>query len=94
MTPVLFSVSYAGYWGQHTLSIEDFIRKAAALGFPAVELAGKRPHLSVLDYATEESVAAIPTRRVPLGSRSLRSPAIQISPRAASRAKFRSTRSR
>jgi sugar phosphate isomerase/epimerase len=59
MTPVLFSVSYAGYWGQHTLSVEEFIRKAAGLGYPAVELGGKRPHLSVLDYASRESVAAI-----------------------------------
>lgn len=59
MTPVLFSVSYAGYWGQHTLSIEDFLRKAASLGYPAVELGGKRPHLSVLDYRTRESVESI-----------------------------------
>jgi sugar phosphate isomerase/epimerase len=59
MTPALFSVSYAGYWGQHRLSVEDFIRKAAALGYPAVELAGKRPHLSILDYRTPESLASI-----------------------------------
>src|SRR5688500_1139825 len=59
MTPVLFSVSYAGYWGQHTLSLPDFIRKAAALGYPAVELGGKRPHLSVLDYPDEESLLPI-----------------------------------
>jgi sugar phosphate isomerase/epimerase len=59
MTPVLFSVSYAGYWGQHTLSLPDFLRKAAALGYPAVELGGKRPHLSALDYPDEESLAPI-----------------------------------
>jgi sugar phosphate isomerase/epimerase len=59
MKPALFSVSYAGYWGQHALSIEEFLRKAAALGYPAVELAGKRPHLSILDYRTQESVASI-----------------------------------
>jgi sugar phosphate isomerase/epimerase len=59
MTPALFSVSYAGYWGQHRLSIEEFLRKAGALGYPAVELAGKRPHLSILDYRTSESVASI-----------------------------------
>ena len=69
MTPVLFSVSYAGYWGQHTLSIEEFIRKAAALGYPAVELGGKRPHLSILDYATRESVAAIRRRGGRCGNR-------------------------
>ena len=49
ITPTLFSVSYAGFWGQHTLDTETFIRKAAKLGYPAVELMGKRPHLSVLD---------------------------------------------
>jgi sugar phosphate isomerase/epimerase len=59
MKPALFSVSYAGYWGQHRLSIEEFLRKAAALGYPAVELGGKRPHLSILDYRTRESVASI-----------------------------------
>jgi sugar phosphate isomerase/epimerase len=59
MTPALFSVSYAGYWGQQRLSVEDFLRKAGALGYPAVELAGKRPHLSILDHRTLESVASI-----------------------------------
>ncbi len=56
MTPVLFSVSYAGYWGQHRLGLIPFLEKAAALGYPAVEIAAKRPHLSVLDYPDEESV--------------------------------------
>jgi len=54
ITPMLFSVSYAGLWGQHRLSLEEFIRKAAALGYPAVELMGKRPHLSVLDVDEAE----------------------------------------
>jgi len=49
MIPILFSVSYAGLWGQHRLDLEAFIGKAAALGYSAVELMGKRPHLSVLD---------------------------------------------
>jgi len=49
MIPTLFSVSYAGLWGQHRLELVPFIRKAAALGYQAVELMGKRPHLSVLD---------------------------------------------
>jgi sugar phosphate isomerase/epimerase len=50
MTPTLFSVSYAGLWGQHRLTLRDFIVKAAKLGYPAIEIMGKRPHLSVLDY--------------------------------------------
>lgn len=54
MTPVLFSVSYAGLWGQHALDLAGFLRKAAQLNFPAVELMGKRPHLSVLDYGARE----------------------------------------
>ena len=49
MKPTLFSVSYAGLWGQHRLDVPSFIRKAAELGYEAVELMGKRPHLSVLD---------------------------------------------
>jgi len=49
MTPTLFSVSYAGFWGQHRLGLVPFLEKAAALGYPAVELMGKRPHLSPLD---------------------------------------------
>jgi sugar phosphate isomerase/epimerase len=45
----LFSVSYAGLWGQQRLDLESFVAKAAELGYPAVMLAGKRPHLSPLD---------------------------------------------
>jgi sugar phosphate isomerase/epimerase len=54
MTPALFSVSYAGLWGQHQLDVASFLRKAAALGYPAVELMGKRPHLSVVDVSQRE----------------------------------------
>jgi len=50
MKPVLFSVSYAGLWGQERLSLEDFVRHAKALGYAGVELMGKRPHLSPLDW--------------------------------------------
>jgi sugar phosphate isomerase/epimerase len=51
LTPVLHSVSYAGVWpGQTRLTLSDFLDKAAELGFPAVMLMAKRPHLSVLDY--------------------------------------------
>lgn len=61
MTPVLFSVSYAGLWGQARLDLRQFIRKAAHLGYRAVELMGKRPHLSVLDAddATLEDLANV-----------------------------------
>jgi sugar phosphate isomerase/epimerase len=58
MIPTLFSVSYAGYWGQQRLSLGDFLRKAAALGYPAVEISGKRPHLSPLD-TDEEAIAEV-----------------------------------
>jgi len=47
---MLFSVSYAGLWGQDTLDLDAFIAKAANLGYPAVEIMAKRPHLSVLDF--------------------------------------------
>lgn len=45
----LFSVSYAGFWGQQSLQLPAFIAKAADLGYDAVMLAGKRPHISPLD---------------------------------------------
>jgi len=54
MIPTLFSVSYAGLWGQHQLDIESFIKKAADLGYAAVELMAKRPHLSILDTDAEK----------------------------------------
>jgi sugar phosphate isomerase/epimerase len=47
---LLHSVSYAGFWGQARLSIEDFLDKAAALGYDGVMLTAKRPHLSILDF--------------------------------------------
>lgn len=53
-TLLLHSVSYAGLWGQPALSVEDFIAKAAELGFGGVMLAAKRPHVGVLDYGEKE----------------------------------------
>ena len=51
MKTALHSVSYAGVWpGQARLSLEAFLEKARALGFEAVMLMAKRPHLSPLDY--------------------------------------------
>jgi sugar phosphate isomerase/epimerase len=51
MLAVLHSVSYAGVWpGQARLSLEQFIDKAAELGFGGVMLMAKRPHLSALDF--------------------------------------------
>ncbi len=58
MKPTLFSVSYAGLWGQDSLDVAGFIRKASQLGYPAVELMGKRPHLSIVDV-TDEQLDAI-----------------------------------
>ncbi len=51
MIPILHSVSYAGVWpGQTRLALDQFLDKAAELGFPGVMLMAKRPHLSPLDY--------------------------------------------
>lgn len=58
MKPCLFSVSYAGYWGQASLALGEFVARAETLGFPATMLAGKRPHLSPLD-ATPELLASL-----------------------------------
>ena len=62
MTPMLFSVSYAGGWGQQKLELIPFLEKAAALGYPAVEIGGKRPHLSPIDFPTTESVCEIKSK--------------------------------
>ena len=51
---LLHSVSYSGSWGQPTLTLDDFVDKAADLGFDGVMLMAKRPHLSVLDYGPRE----------------------------------------
>jgi sugar phosphate isomerase/epimerase len=51
MKTALHSVSYAGVWpGQVRLSLDDFLVRAKSLGFEAVMLMAKRPHLSLLDY--------------------------------------------
>lgn len=57
MKYLLHSVSYAGLWGQASLGVDDFIRKAAGLGYDGVMLMAKRPHVSVLDYGTAERAA-------------------------------------
>lgn len=47
---LLHSVSYAGFWGQDSLTVPLFIDHAADLGFDGVMLMAKRPHVSPLDY--------------------------------------------
>ena len=51
---LLHSVSYAGFWGQAYLGVDDFVAKAAELGYNGVMLMAMRPHLSVLDYGEKE----------------------------------------
>ncbi|MFC1525624.1 sugar phosphate isomerase/epimerase family protein [Candidatus Latescibacterota bacterium] len=53
MKHCLFSISYAGLWGQDSLDLLDFIDRAAELGYGGVMVAGKRPHLSPLDASPE-----------------------------------------
>jgi sugar phosphate isomerase/epimerase len=53
MRHCLFSISYGGLWGQAALDLPAFVARAAGLGYRAVMLAGKRPHLSPLDYPPE-----------------------------------------
>jgi sugar phosphate isomerase/epimerase len=52
---MLFTVSFAGFWGQHKLSLPESLHKASELGYPSIELMGKRPHLSVLDVSPAEA---------------------------------------
>lgn len=54
----LFSVSYAGLWGQQSLDLPALIARAGELGYDAVMLMGKRPHLSPLD-TSDERLASI-----------------------------------
>jgi sugar phosphate isomerase/epimerase len=54
MRTALFTVSFAGFWGQHRLTLEEAIDKTAELGFEGIEIMGKRPHLSPLDYDIED----------------------------------------
>jgi len=49
MKTALFSVSYAGLWGQSRLDLASFIERAKTLGYQGVMLMGKRPHASILD---------------------------------------------
>jgi sugar phosphate isomerase/epimerase len=53
MRLAVFSISYAGFWGQQAIDLPQFFEQAAALGFGGVMLAGKRPHLSPLDASAE-----------------------------------------
>jgi sugar phosphate isomerase/epimerase len=46
-------VSYAGFWGQTSLPLIEFIARAGKLGFASVMIAGKRPHFSPLDAGPE-----------------------------------------
>jgi sugar phosphate isomerase/epimerase len=49
--PCLHSIGYAGVWrGQAQLNLDQFLVKAKELGFGAVMIMAKRPHLSPLDY--------------------------------------------
>lgn len=50
----LFSVSYAGLWGQERLCRPDFIGKVGQLGFDGIPLMAKRPYLSPLDFGKGE----------------------------------------
>ena len=74
MMPSLFSISYAGFWGQSTLSLIEFIKHAGKLGYSSVMIAGKRPHLSPLDATAEfvkplqEALAAAGVRCDVLGA--------------------------
>jgi sugar phosphate isomerase/epimerase len=54
MRLALFSVGYAGLWGQAALGLHDFLDRAARLGYDGVMLAGKRPHLSPLDATPKQ----------------------------------------
>lgn len=49
----LFTVSYAGLWGQDRLDLPALIEKARELGYDTLMVMGKRPHLSPLDASAD-----------------------------------------
>lgn len=51
MKTSLFTVSFAGLWGQHRLTLEEAVDRTSELGFEGIEIMGKRPHLSPLDWS-------------------------------------------
>lgn len=68
----LFSVGYAGLWGQQRLDLPAFFARAAEAGYDAVMLMGKRPHFSPLDQNPE----SIDTLASELKKHNLRCPVI------------------
>ncbi len=58
MQTALHTVSYAGVWpGQARLDLPEVIRRAGKLGYDAVMIMAKRPHLSVLDTSPDTLAA-------------------------------------
>lgn len=54
MKTALHTVSYAGVWiGQHRLTVEQVVSRAAEFGYDGIMLMAKRPHASVLDMNKE-----------------------------------------
>src|SRR6516164_522512 len=54
MKTALHTISYSGSWGQASLSLDQIVDRAAALGFDGLMLAAKRPHASLLDMHPED----------------------------------------
>jgi sugar phosphate isomerase/epimerase len=54
MIPILFTVSYAGFWGQERLSLKETLQKAKDIGYEGIELMAKRPHLSPVDLSDDD----------------------------------------
>src|SRR5262245_10584516 len=50
----LHSVSYSGSWGQALLSLDDFLERAASLGFDGVMLMATRPHAAPLELSASD----------------------------------------
>ena len=93
MRTALFTVSFAGLWGQDRLTLEASIDLAADLGYDGVEIMGKRPHLSVLDY-TEDDCRRLRERVERHGLRVRRWPRTPTSPEAPARSRFLSRKCR
>ena len=58
----LFTVSYAGFWGQATLPLEAAPAKARALGYEGVMVMAKRPHAFPADMSQSEVEVTVTIR--------------------------------
>ena len=59
MKPCLFSISYAGLWGQASISLTDFIARAASVKKLRIEVGRLEEEVSKFEAKQNELIAAL-----------------------------------